>query len=448
VSRGDSRRRDVATTTAAATRTALVRFIALSVVTLVLLAVGAVVVGERIAKQWAIEDARLRGAAVAHAIAGPLVDDRVRAGDPGALARMDTVMRDAMSEGDIDHVKLWTRDGKVIWSDETAVVGRRFELTYDVEKLFGTRDVTAQLSTLTRAENTAERPEGELLEVYAGAVDGTGAPIVVEAYLSTAQLRAQQRVIMVALLSLAGGVLFAYFLVVVPLAVSLARRVERGQEHHAQALRRSLLATHRERLRIAHDLHDGVVQDLAGLRYAMPLVANQLPDTPAASLARQTVADAYDMLGKDVEALRLLIIDIHPPDLEGPGLEEAARDLVDRVELSGTTVDLDVPTEPDWSVGTSRLVYRVLQEGLRNVVAHSGASYAAVSARRKGADVHVVVRDDGRGLVEGSGPGIGHVGLQLLDENLKDFGGRLTLRPGKETGAVLTATIPVDVDDA
>lgn len=435
----------VDSSTADATRTALVRFVALSVTTLLLLAVGAVVVGERIAKQWAIDDARLRGAAVANVIAGSLVDQKVRAGNQESLARLGSVLRDAMVHGGIAHVKLWTPDGLVLWSDEDVVVGRRFPLDPAVERLFGTEGVTAELSTLDKAENTAERGEGELLEVYAGTVDAAGAPLVVEAYLTTQQLRAQQRTLLVTFLALAVGMLIAYFLVVVPLAVGLARRVERGQEHYAHVLRRSLLATHRERLRIAHDLHDGVVQDLAGLRYAMPLVANQLPPTADASLARQTVADAYAMLGRDIEALRSLIVDIHPPDLEGPGLEEAARDLVTRVETAGTTVDLDVPTDPDWSVGSSRLVYRVLQEGLRNVVAHSGASRATVTVRRLGAEVHVEVSDDGRGPDGSAETEPGHVGLQLLRENLLDFGGSLTLRPRDGGGTTLAAVIPADV---
>ncbi|HET7822348.1 MAG TPA: ATP-binding protein, partial [Ornithinibacter sp.] len=266
-------------------------------------------------------------------------------------------------------------------------------------------------------------------------------------YLPTVQMRTQQRTILWALLTLAVGVLVVYQLAVVPLAVSLARRVERGQEQHAQLLRRSLLATHRERLRIAHDLHDGVVQDLAGLTYAMPLVAEQLPSTPEASLARQTVADATVMLAHDVDALRSLLVDVHPPDLAGPGLAEAAHDLAARAESSGTTVGVDVPEAPDWSLGSSRLVYRILQEGLRNVVAHSGASRATISARREGVEVRVEVSDDGRGIPSTPQAQRGHLGLQLLREHLEDFGGRLTLVSGHAGGTTLVAALPADIVD-
>ena len=447
MSRAERRPRDRARRGASVTRTALLRFVGLSVVTLFVVAVGAVVVGHKIAEGWALEDARLRGATVADAVAGPLVDERVTAGDSAAISQLDGILHDAMSEGEISHVKLWSRQGVVIWSDESAVIGHTYPLDADVERMFDTQGVTAQVSTLDKAEDAPERGEGdgELLEVYAGVEDGAGDPLVVEAYLPTTQMRAQQRTILVAMLSLAVGVLVVYQLAVVPLAVSLARRVERGQEQNARVLRRSLLATHRERLRIAHDLHDGVVQDLAGLTYAMPLVADQLPSTPEASLARQTVADATVMLAHDVEALRSLIVDIHPPDLEGAGLAEAARDLAARAQANGIAVRLDVPEAPDWSLGTSRLVYRTVQEALRNVVAHSGASHAAVTVGRQGAEVYVEVSDDGRGFDATAEPQRGHLGLQLLRENLEDFGGRLAWQTAVTGGTVLSARLPSDV---
>ena len=335
----------------------------LSVVTLLGLAVGAVVVGDRIAEDWAIDDAQLREATVARAVVGPLVDEQVRAGDAARAraagrhpARRDgrgvDQAREAVDAGGARH--LVGRAG----GHRAALPARRQRA-----RPLRTEGVTAGVSTLDNAENIADRDEGSSSRSTPGSSTG-GRPLVVEAYLSTAQMRAEQRTILVALLTVAVGVLIAYQLAVVPLAVGLARRVERGQEQQAQVLRRSLLATHRERLRIAHDLHDGVVQDLAGLTYAMPLVADQLPSTPEASMARQTVADATEMLARDVEALRSMLIDIHPPDLEGDGLAEAARDLAERVESSGITVQLDVPESPDWALGTSRLVYRTLQEGV------------------------------------------------------------------------------------
>ncbi|HET7822352.1 MAG TPA: hypothetical protein VFL10_12585, partial [Ornithinibacter sp.] len=228
MSRAERGPSDPATRSPSVLRIALLRFVGLSVVALVVVAIGAVVVGQRIAEGWALDDARLRGATVAQAVAGPLVDESVRAGDAAAIARLDGILHDTMAKGSIKHVKLWTQRGVVIWSDETEVIGQRFPLDADVQEIFDTHGVTAEVSSLDKAENVAERGEGELLEVYAGVADGAGEPLVVEAYLPTVQMRTQQRTILWALLTLAVGVLVVYQLAVVPLAVSLARRVERG----------------------------------------------------------------------------------------------------------------------------------------------------------------------------------------------------------------------------
>ncbi|HMM96888.1 ATP-binding protein [Phycicoccus sp.] len=422
--------------------TAVRRFVALSAVALVVLGVGAVVVTSRIAEESALHEARLRGSTIANAVAAPLVDSAVRAGDPDALGHVDEVLRARMADASLAHVKLWTSDERVLWSDEEGITGRHFDLGPDELALFGTRDVVADLSDLEKEENVQERPEGELLEVYAGTFDADGAPLVVEAYLSTAEMRSNQWGILGQLLPVTLGVLLLYMLVMVPLAVGLARRVERGEQHRARLLRHSLRATDRERLRIARDLHDGVVQDLAGLRYAMPVVAAHLPDTPEAAPARATVGEASTILARDVEALRSLLVDIHPPTLSGRGLHDAAEDLAERARRAGTAVTVEVPTDATWSTDVARVAYRVLQEGLRNVLAHAEAPTARVAVRHEDDTVHVTVEDDGRGMVEGRPAEEGHVGLTLLRDHLADLGGHLEVGDRDGGGTRLSARIP------
>ena len=422
--------------------TAVRRFVAVSAIALVVLGVGAFIVCTHVAEDSALREARLRGTTIANAVAAPLVDRRVRAGDPEAVAHVDAVLRDRMEGASVAHVKLWAADGTVLWSDEEHIAGRRFDLGPTEESLFGTRGVVADLSDLEKEENVQERAEGELLEVYAGTFDADGEALVVEAYLSTAEMRASQWVILRQLLPVTLGVLLLYMLVMVPFAIGLARRVERVEKHRARLLQHSILATHRERLRIARDLHDGVVQDLAGLRYAMPAVAASLPDTPEAAPARQTVGQATAILTRDVAALRSLLVDIHPPALEGRGLLDATEDLAERARRAGTAVGVDVPAEATWSTDVARVAYRVLQEGLRNVLAHADAATARVAVRQEGDTVTVTVSDDGRGMEPESTPGEGHVGLRLLRAYLEDLGGRLVILSSPGSGTTLTAHLP------
>ena len=424
-------------------RAALVRFAWGSVIALVLLTVGAVIIGGRIAEDAALREAQLRGQTIANTIAGPLVDDHVRGRDPGALARLDRVMLARMEDGSLSHVKLWSRDGHVLWADEKDLVGDEFELDEDVSSLFGTRKVTAELSDLSKAENAGERAEGELLEVYAGTFDADGEPVVFEAYLATDRMRQDERRIITDILPLTIGGLLLFQLAVLPLAVSLARRVERGENERSRMMRHTLLVAAQEQRRIAQDLHDGVIQDLAGLSYAMPVVAAHLPDTPEAQGARDAVARVSTVLQEDVAALRSLLTDIYPPDLHGDGFTHALQDLAQQARERGTEVEVMVPPGYDESIDVNRLAYRVVREGLRNVVKHARAAAARVEVSRADDRLHVRVSDDGVGLDGPPEAEPGHLGLKLLHDTLRDFGGRLEVRPGARGGTVMEATFPV-----
>ncbi|MGL5862046.1 MAG: sensor histidine kinase [Phycicoccus sp.] len=419
------------------------RFVALSAATLVGLAAGAVIVCERIAESTALSDAKVRGATLASTVAAPLVDQRVHERDGAAMARLGAVLERSMEVSSVAHVRLWTPQGRILWSDEPELVGRTYELEPVVVDLFDSQRTVAELSALDRAENETHTGEAELLEVYTGTHDADGRPLVFEMYYTTDEMRARERDILWAILPVAVGGLLLFQATVLPLALSLARHVERGERQRVRLLRQTVLTTQRERLRIARDLHDGVVQDLAGLCYALPAVAAQLPDTPEARTSRETVAAASDILARDVESLRSLLVDIHPPGLEGQALRDAIEDLAERSRRAGPDVSVEMPEQPDWSVDVGRVVYRVVQEALRNVVAHADAAHAWVVLAQSGHAVRVTVADDGRGLA----PAVteGHVGLSLLRDHLEDLGGALAVRQRAGGGTLLAADVPVDL---
>ena len=68
--------------------------------------------------------------------------------------------------GSIVRVKMWSRDGRVLYSDEPALIGRRFALGEDELRLFDSGGATAELSDLDEPENRFERSQGKLLEAH------------------------------------------------------------------------------------------------------------------------------------------------------------------------------------------------------------------------------------------------------------------------------------------
>lgn len=436
---------DVTRRDAPVVRNALLRFVGSSLVSLIVLSLGAIFVSQHIAEEEALRDARERAASVAHSLAAPMVDERVRAGAPRAVARLATVLRNRMRDGAVVHIKLWSEDGSVIWSDDTAEIGRRYELTPQVQDLFGTRVAVSERSE--GEEEVGERDESPLVEVYVGSRDADGVPLVVESYLSPESVQRDVGAIISQVLPLGLGALLVFQITVLPLAVSLARDVRKNQVERAAIARHALLSSELERRRIAQDLHDGVVQDLAGLGYALPAVAAMIVDGPEGDTARRVAGQISGILERDVLALRTLLTDIYPPDLADEGLGLAIARLADDARQSGLQVVAEVEDELDLPLEAAEIVYRVVREGLRNVVAHADAARARVEVARHGDVLDIRVTDDGRGVPEG-GARPGHLGLRLLGDSLEFAGGELTLRGAHTGGAVLHARVPVSAPEA
>ncbi len=106
--------------------------------------------------------------------------------------------------------------------------------------------------------------------------------------------------------------------------MSLARRVDRGQQQMQRLLVNAVESSDLERRRIAQDLHDGVVQDLAGIGYALDSEARRLPE---GSGMRERLEQTGDILRRDLATVRTLMTDIYPPDLATKGLAEVVREL-------------------------------------------------------------------------------------------------------------------------
>src|SRR4029077_20410668 len=134
---------------------------------------------------------------------------------------------------------------------------------------------------------------------------------------------------------------------------------------------------------IASDLHDGVVQDLAGVAFALGGSARR-PDLPpdSAELLDKSAAEVRE----SIKALRSLLVEIYPANLDEEGLEAALTDLLARANGRDIVATLDAPhVQKPFSSDVSGLLYRVAQESLRNVVKHGHARSVAMKVATNGA---------------------------------------------------------------
>jgi two-component system, NarL family, sensor kinase len=198
-------------------------------------------------------------------------------------------------------------------------------------------------------------------------------------------------------------------------------------------------ASFRERRRIAGDLHDGPVQELAGLALGLSAQAQGVTDEHT----RGTLLQAAGAVRGNLRTLRSAIVGVYPPNLEQMGLEAALSDLLARLPSHEITGHLSYELDTDVEHSTSELLYRTSQEAVRNVEKHAGASNVWVTVARQNGKVSLAVHDDGRGgaSVNDQVGRSGRFGLAVLADIIKDAGGQMRLT-SNGTGTTVQVEVP------
>jgi len=210
----------------------------------------------------------------------------------------------------------------------------------------------------------------------------------------------------------------------------------------------------KERSQIAANIHDGPVQQLTALGFAVDRCMLRLHRGQSEAV-RILLEDFQQELSSSITGLRQVMGDLRPPILDEGGLVEALRDFLAAVELRTgmqcTLVDrLREPIDGD----AETELYRVAQEAVTNVVKHAFASEISVMLLGIGGGVSLVVEDNGCGFDPrrlGFANDIlvrtGHFGLALMRERVELFGGRFEMATRLGAGTAVRAWVPVQNDD-
>jgi len=213
----------------------------------------------------------------------------------------------------------------------------------------------------------------------------------------------------------------------VRLVAALRAKVSEVEEIHW----RLLAAREEERADLARELHDGVIQDLIGLRYRLEALQEE-------GEVRQA-GEAYAQAGVLVDELRRLCSNLRPSALDQLGLAAALQTLAREVTTRGLPVEVhleNVALPDKVAIG----LYRIGQEALSNAWRHAWASKAMVTLMREGDEVVLIVTDDGRGFDPAAARGHDRrFGLLGMSERAEALGGYLTIESAPGQGTRVTA---------
>jgi signal transduction histidine kinase len=208
-----------------------------------------------------------------------------------------------------------------------------------------------------------------------------------------------------------------------------------------------------ERVRLARDLHDGVLQSMTGIGLRLAAARAQLQEDGEA--ARVSLEGLQELIALEQRDLRFFIRELHVERASESGpesLETRLLGLADRIESVWTLpVGLEIaPAVADLRGRLGREVYHVVREGLVNAARHADASRVGVRLDSYGDDrLALTVEDDGRGYpyhgtFDSAELGRRKLGPRSLRERIAALGGELTLE-SRSTGSGLEIVLPLSL---
>ncbi len=229
-------------------------------------------------------------------------------------------------------------------------------------------------------------------------------------------------------------------------AASAANAVAMRRSVESDRLRSSMAAADAERARWARELHDETLQGLGALR----LLLSSARRSGEAERTARVVDEAIGQIEQEIENLHAIISDLRPASLDELGLRPALEALLERRrEHGGLTISAELELSGQ-SDGDGRLppeiestVYRLVQEGLTNVLRHARAASVRVAVTSSATAVSIEIEDDGVGFSpQEPTPGFG---LEGMRERVYLVGGTLTFASG-DGGTLVRAELPLRAD--
>uniref|UniRef100_A0A7C3V5B1 Oxygen sensor histidine kinase NreB n=1 Tax=Desulfobacca acetoxidans TaxID=60893 RepID=A0A7C3V5B1_9BACT len=229
------------------------------------------------------------------------------------------------------------------------------------------------------------------------------------------------------------------------------KKAEEGLRQSEQNLRylasRLLDAQERERIRIAHELHDDLGQSLFVLKMQIAYIARALP--PELEKLRQECFESTKTVLEIINSVRRLSHDLIPPSLKEIGLRAALTDLLKEFSrYHNISYSLDTDELRDRFPMDAKLnIYRIVQECLTNVGKYSQATNVHVSIKIKDHEILLTVEDNGLGFEvdqiltrRGSRRGLG---LSSMEERARLMGGTFHLWSKPNEGTRIQVIVPL-----
>lgn len=223
------------------------------------------------------------------------------------------------------------------------------------------------------------------------------------------------------------------------------RKVARSMGLAAEMMRLHEEAIRAERVRLAQEVHDGLSQNLFGLRLLVHDLHEQMKANEPEQV-EQGLRRTFGVLESTLGEVRRLITDLRASTRVQTGLIRALSDQLGHFyRTTGMTVEFAVRLAPGEEIERSdaQEILRIVQEALMNVYRHASATRVRVEARRENGAYQIAIEDDGRGFDPAVGASEGHYGLAIMQERAERLKANLEVTSAPGQGTVVVLSLPV-----
>jgi len=197
-----------------------------------------------------------------------------------------------------------------------------------------------------------------------------------------------------------------------------------------------------ERRKLARELHDAVSQQLFAVAMILAALPKQLERDPL--LAKKSLQQVEEMVVNAQQELRALIMHLRPITLAGVSLKEGVEQLF--AELSekypNISWELILKNKLNLSEGVEDQLFRVIQEGISNMLRHAKATLFRMRFIQKQERIILLMEDNGIGFELGERKKSSY-GLETMRERIEGIGGRLDLISYPEKGTRIEVRLPI-----
>lgn len=393
---------------------------------------------------------------------------------PEHAAMLARLMQDNGLGQHITAVKVWNKQGKVVYATDTTDVGQTFPVDSDLAKALRGW-VSSDISMLNKPENAKDRDRGQRrLETYspvrrAGTSDVIAA---VEFYQTVDSLDRDVAVAQRNSWLLVGAATLVMYLLLAGFVRHASNRLKTQQnelsaqvvqlravlkqneqlhERSRRAARRATALNERFLRRVSAELHDGPAQDLG---FALLRLGHLWPRTErVAALAQAGPTDfqiVQHTLQHALQEIRAISAGMGLPELENVTLAETVLRAVRAHERrTATHVILNLNVVPENAPLPVKItVFRIIQEALSNAYRHAGGVGQRVLVQYVHNHLNVSIVDNGPGFAQSPGAEWDeHLGLAGMRERAESLGGAFRISSEPSTGTRITAELPLDANE-